>query len=138
MFKLTKISVATAICTAVAVSALSVESRAGVMSITDKSSVSLTSMTDQVHWRRYYHRHLGGWRYGWRHYGYRYPSNVYGYSAPSVYGYSAPLGSSLGVAAAGNYCATDVKTCLLYEPGWLGTGCSCKVPDGRARGTVVQ
>jgi hypothetical protein len=170
MFNLTKISVATAICTAVAVSALSVESRAGVMSITDKSSVSLASMTDQVDWRHHCHRHQGGLRYRWTHCGFRCPSNVYGYSAPSVddyyvpsvddyyvpsvygysapsvddysapsvYGYSPPPGSDLIVAAEGNYCATDVKTCLLKEPGWLGTGCSCKVPDGCARGTVVQ
>lgn len=41
-----------------------------------------------------------------------------------------------GVAGPGNYCATPVKTCLLREPGWLGTGCSCKVPGGRARGFV--
>jgi len=40
------------------------------------------------------------------------------------------------VAGAGNYCATSVKTCLLNEPGWLGTGCSCRVPGGRARGFV--
>ena len=90
MFNLTKISVATAICTAVAVSALSVESRAGVMRITDKSSVSLASMMDQVHWRRHCHRHLGSWRNGWTHRGFRCPSNVYGYSAPSVDYYPAP------------------------------------------------
>jgi hypothetical protein len=41
-----------------------------------------------------------------------------------------------GVAGSGNYCATSVKTCLLYEPGWLGTGCSCRVYGGRARGFV--
>ena len=41
-----------------------------------------------------------------------------------------------GVAGSGNYCATSVKTCLLYEPGWLGTGCSCRVYSGRARGFV--
>jgi hypothetical protein len=40
------------------------------------------------------------------------------------------------VAGAGNYCATSVKTCLLIEPGWLGTGCSCRVAGGRARGFV--
>ena len=40
------------------------------------------------------------------------------------------------VAGAGNYCATSVKTCLLNEPGWLGTGCSCRVAGGRARGFV--
>jgi hypothetical protein len=41
-----------------------------------------------------------------------------------------------GVAGSGNYCATPVKTCLLNEPGWLGTGCSCRVSGGRARGFV--
>jgi hypothetical protein len=41
-----------------------------------------------------------------------------------------------GVAGSGNYCATSVKTCLLIEPGWLGTGCSCRVSGGRARGFV--
>ncbi len=41
-----------------------------------------------------------------------------------------------GVAGPGNYCATSVKTCLLRESGWLGTGCSCKVYGGRARGFV--
>ena len=47
---------------------------------------------------------------------------------------SAVAGS--GVAGSGNYCGTPVKTCLLYEPGWLGTGCSCKVYGGHARGFV--
>jgi hypothetical protein len=41
-----------------------------------------------------------------------------------------------GVAGSGNYCATPVKTCLLIESGWLGTGCSCRVSGGRARGFV--
>jgi hypothetical protein len=41
-----------------------------------------------------------------------------------------------GVAGSGNYCATSVKTCLLREPGWLGTGCSCRIPGGHARGFV--
>jgi hypothetical protein len=40
------------------------------------------------------------------------------------------------VAGSGNYCATSVRTCLLNEPGWLGTGCSCRVYGGRARGFV--
>ncbi len=40
------------------------------------------------------------------------------------------------VAGPGNYCATSVKTCLLHEPGWLGTDCSCKVYGGPARGFV--
>jgi len=41
-----------------------------------------------------------------------------------------------GAAGPGNYCATSVKTCLLREPGWLGTGCSCRVSGGHARGFV--
>ncbi len=36
----------------------------------------------------------------------------------------------------GDYCATPVKTCLLYNSSWIGNGCSCKVYDGYARGTV--
>ncbi len=56
----------------------------------------------------------------------------YGSAYPPVYGYygAAP------VATEGYYCATPVKTCLLKEPGWLGTGCSCAVSCGRARGIV--
>lgn len=49
---------------------------------------------------------------------------------------TAPLMTGRSVAASGNYCATPVRTCLLYEPGWLGTGCSCRVYGGHARGTV--
>jgi hypothetical protein len=41
-----------------------------------------------------------------------------------------------GMAGPGNYCATAVKTCLLREPGWLGTGCSCRVSGGHAQGFV--
>ncbi|RTL81290.1 MAG: hypothetical protein EKK29_18250 [Hyphomicrobiales bacterium] len=72
--------------------------------------------------------------YSYGYYGSAYPSacgnygsGTYGYSGAS---YSAP------VASEGYYCATSEKTCLLNEPGWLGTGCSCKVPGGRARGIV--
>jgi hypothetical protein len=46
---------------------------------------------------------------------------------------SSPSG---GVAGPGDYCATSIKTCLLHEPGWLGTGCSCRVSGGHARGFV--
>ena len=44
---------------------------------------------------------------------------------------SSPV--SGGVAGPGDYCATSIKTCLLREPGWLGTGCSCRVSGGHAR-----
>ena len=47
---------------------------------------------------------------------------------------SSPV--SGGVAGPGDYCATSIKTCLLREPGWLGTGCSCRVSGGHARGFV--
>lgn len=40
-------------------------------------------------------------------------------------------------AASGGQCSTPVKICTLYAPAPLGTGCSCRVPGGRARGAVV-
>lgn len=113
-------------------------------------------------WRHYgWHR---GWHHGW-HYGWHRPGYNYAYGYPYGYGLgtglaataaapltlaaaaatapltlaadaTAPLMTGRSVAASGNYCATPVKTCLLYEPGWVGTGCSCKVTGGRARGTV--
>jgi hypothetical protein len=59
-------------------------------------------------------------------------------TAPLVTGRSVAVSAAAGsgVAGSGNYCATPVRTCLLYEPGWLGTGCSCWVYGGRARGFV--
>jgi hypothetical protein len=59
-------------------------------------------------------------------------------TAPLTIGRSAAVETVAvtGVAGSGNYCATSVKTCLLNEPGWLGTGCSCRVYGGRARGFV--
>ena len=58
-------------------------------------------------------------------------------TAPLMTGRSVAVSPEPGaVAGPGNYCATSVKTCLLHEPGWLGTGCSCKVYGGRARGFV--
>ena len=43
----------------------------------------------------------------------------------------------LAPAGDGGRCATPVKVCTLYERAPLGVGCSCRVPGGRARGTVV-
>jgi len=63
-------------------------------------------------------------------------------TAPLMTGRSVAVSSAAtapvsgGAAGPGNYCATSVKTCVLREPGWLGTGCSCKVPGGHARGFV--
>jgi len=48
----------------------------------------------------------------------------------------SPAAAPAGTAGPGDYCVTPVRTCGLIEPGWLGTGCSCRVPGGRARGFV--
>ena len=56
--------------------------------------------------------------------------------APLVTGRSVAVGAVAVGAGSGNYCATPVRTCLLYESGWLGTGCSCRVYGGYARGFV--
>jgi len=39
--------------------------------------------------------------------------------------------------ADGGQCSTPIRICTLYAPAPLGTGCSCRVPGGHARGTVV-
>lgn len=56
-----------------------------------------------------------------------YPYYNYPYST-----YQTPVSS-----AAGGYCATSVRTCALTSPAPVGTGCSCRISGGRARGTVV-
>jgi hypothetical protein len=109
------------------------------------------------HYGWWYPQEGDGWRYGW-HYGWYPHTYAYDYGYPYDYGYgygtglaalataplaagaavTEPLMTGRSVAAAGNYCSTPEKTCLLKEPGWVGTGCSCKVPGGRARGTVVE
>lgn len=72
--------------------------------------------------------------------GYPYYGN-YGYGDAYNPGYQSG-GYTLAPAAAeysyGNYCATDAKTCLLYGPAVTGVNCSCRVPGGRAYGSVVQ
>jgi len=102
--------------------------------------------------------HGGGW--GWRRAGY-YPYRGYrgGYpywGAASGLAAAATLGAIATYpaypvyptypvypayeavpAAEGGMCSTPVKTCTLYEPAPLGIGCSCRVPGGHARGTVV-
>jgi hypothetical protein len=93
--------------------ALTATASAGPISVTNSQIVTPSAPIEQA-W----------WRYGW--YG------RYGYSP----GPTAPLVTGPRVAADGIYCATPVRTCLLYEPGWLGTGCSCRVPGGYARGMV--
>ncbi|MGO9236272.1 MAG: hypothetical protein ACLP4V_20190 [Methylocella sp.] len=113
-------------------------------------------------WHRGYYRHYGWnrWHRPYYGYGYGYPNyNGYGYGAGyNGYGYGAGLAGlataplmtgrsvavssvaaapvSGAVAGPGDYCATPERTCRLIESGWLGTGCSCRVPGGRARGFV--
>jgi len=102
-------------------------------------------------WHRGYYRHYGWNRGYYRHYGWNrwhrpYYGYGYGYSYPYYNGYgygtglaglaTAPLMTGRSAATSGDYCATPVKTCLLYHSSWVGNGCSCKVYDGYARGTV--
>lgn len=65
-----------------------------------------------------------------------------GYGAARNPSYNQTGGYTLVPVAAeyayGNYCATDVKTCLLYGPAATGVNCSCRVPGGRAYGSVIQ
>ena len=119
---------------------ISVVSGAALLALTATASAGPTSVASSgiiapptsIEQARHWHY---GWHYGWhrhRHYGYG-----YGYPRYYHYGYAGAAAPVVaGEAASGNYCATAARTCLLYEPGWLGTGCSCKVPGGRARGTV--
>jgi hypothetical protein len=81
----------------------------------------------------------GAWNYPYWGYGYDYP--YFGYNYPYYrYNYAAaPLvtGRSVATGQTGNHCSTPVKTCLLYSASWVGNGCSCRVPGGRARGSVT-
>jgi hypothetical protein len=95
----------------------------------------------------------GGW--GWRHAGYYrgyrgYPYWGTGLAAAATLGAIAaypygpvypgyPVYPVYGAvpAAEGGMCSTRVKTCTLYEPAPIGIGCSCRVPGGSARGTVI-
>jgi hypothetical protein len=154
MRKSVKSALAAALCGATALAALPSEVAAGPMGVASPTSVALTASAEKAYHRGYrggYYRRgygrygaaagiagaaalgaglAGASGYGYPAYGY---GGGYGYGA---YGSSAPLMTAPSVAADGMYCATPVKTCLLYEPGWLGTGCSCRVPGGHARGTV--
>jgi hypothetical protein len=46
--------------------------------------------------------------------------------------FASPIQSSIG-----GYCATPLRTCALISPAPVGTGCSCRIPGGRARGGVI-
>jgi len=144
--------------------ALTATASAGPMSMASSQMIAPPIQIEQVyyHYRhpyRHYGWHHGYYRhYGWHRwhrpyygYGYGYPYyNGYGYgtglaalaTAPLMTGRSVAVSSvaaapvSGAVAGPGDYCATPERTCRLIESGWLGTGCSCRVPGGRARGFV--
>ena len=130
--------------------ALTATASAGPMSVTSSQIITPPTQIEQVYYRHHY-RHYGWHRghyrhYGWNRwhrpyygygYGYGYPyNNGYGYGTGLAALATAPLMTGRSVAASGDYCATPVKTCLLYHSSWVGNGCSCKVNDGYARGTV--
>ena len=106
----------------------------------------------------------GDWRYGVRapgswggrypYYGGRYP--YYGRYYGNYYGgWGLATGAVIGAAATypyynypystyktpvasadGGYCVTPARTCALTRSAPIGTGCSCSILGGRARGTV--
>jgi hypothetical protein len=94
-------------------------------------------------------------RFGYRSYDGGYPG--YGYPGYGNGDWALPLGAGIVApfAAAGalagtdayypeadstigGYCMTPYRTCQLYNPVPVGTGCSCRVPGGRARGSVTN
>lgn len=93
---------------------------------------------------RPYHRRWGGYPYwGWGA-GLATAATIGALATypvyPDYYDYPAyPVYPAYGAvpAASGGRCSTPVKICTLYERAPLGIGCSCRVPGGRARGTVV-
>ena len=55
--------------------------------------------------------------------------------------YASPLigvgfDPGVGIGGIGGFCATPVRTCQLIDVAPIGTGCSCQVAGGRARGVV--
>ncbi len=44
--------------------------------------------------------------------------------------------AGIGIGGIGGFCATPVRTCQLIDVAPIGTGCSCAVSGGRARGVV--
>ena len=97
---------------------------------------------------------VGGHEYVYPQYG-GYPGYAGGnlWSYPLAVGIGSALASALADEDAyyypddmdgpyglplGGYCRTAHLTCQLYNSGPLGTGCSCRVPAGRARGIVTN
>jgi hypothetical protein len=76
--------------------------------------------------------------------GYPDPGHCWSYpmAGPAAYNAFGPTptplvtGRSVATGQLGIYCATPAKTCELYRASYVGGGCSCRVPGGRARGFV--
>jgi hypothetical protein len=94
----------------------------------------------------YYRRGYYPYRYGYP-YGYGWgwgaaglaTGLAIGAAAAPVYAepvYESPLYET-STGALGGYCATPARTCALINPAEIGIGCSCRIPGGRARGTVI-
>jgi hypothetical protein len=87
------------------------------------------------------------WGFGYPYYGYgnAYP---YGYGLAATAAGLPPIaaaaattplvtGRSVAIGEWGNYCSTPIRTCALRHASYVGEWCSCRVPGGRARGTVA-
>lgn len=86
---------------------------------------------------RYYPSRYWGWRrwddgWGWGAAGLAVGTVISAAAASTYPVYAQPVASSTG-----GYCATPVRTCALIDRAPVGIGCSCRVPGGRARGTVI-
>ena len=115
--------------------ALTATASAGPISVASSQIIAPPTSIEQAHYYRHYGWHR--WHRPYYGYGYGYPYyNGYGYGTGLAALATAPLMTGRSVAASGDYCATPVKTCLLYHSSWIGNGCSCKVYHGYARGTV--
>jgi hypothetical protein len=82
---------------------------------------------------------LASGAYGYPYdYGY-YPGYATDYGSYPGYATTAPLvtGRSVATGGIGEFCSTPVKTCQLIQPSYVGAGCSCRVPGGRASGSVT-
>jgi hypothetical protein len=61
-------------------------------------------------------------------------------SAPAPLAAPAPaatLATGRSVGQLGYFCTTPAKTCELRHASYVGIGCSCRVPGGRAKGSVT-
>ncbi|SCY82290.1 hypothetical protein SAMN02927923_02456 [Microvirga guangxiensis] len=83
-------------------------------------------------WGGYYPGYYDDWGWGWGAAGLATGLAIEAVATPAYPLYAEPAPSPIG-----GYCATPVRTCALTNPAPIGIGCSCRVPGGRARGTVV-